>query len=102
MKLYAAELDFRSIADEHDVDTEFPADVDAEAKEATDRFAEARRDAREIPFVTIDPAGSMDLDQAVCIEGGMDGSGFRVYYAIADVAAFIEPGSALELSLIHI
>ena len=96
MKLYAAELDFRSIADEHDVDTEFPADVDAEAKEATDRFAEARRDAREIPFVTIDPAGSMDLDQAVCIEGGMDGSGFRVYYAIADVAAFIEPGSALE------
>ena len=96
MKLYAAELNFRSVAEEHGVATDFPSAVEEQARTSSDRFSAQRRDARDIPFVTIDPAGSMDLDQAVCIEGGLSGSGFRVYYAIADVAAFVEPGSALE------
>lgn len=94
MKLYAAHLNFRSIAEEYQVPTDFPAELHAEAAAATDRYAENRRDARDIPFVTIDPVGSMDLDQAVFIEAR--GEGYRVFYAIADVAAFIEPGSALE------
>ena len=94
MKLYAAPLDFRAIAEEFSVPTDFPPEVSAQAAAAQDRYADQRRDARDIPFVTIDPAGSMDLDQAVFIEA-RDG-GYRVLYAIADVAAFIEPGSALE------
>ncbi|MCT1683412.1 RNB domain-containing ribonuclease [Corynebacterium appendicis] len=94
MKLYAAPLDFRAIADEFDVPTDFPPKLHAEAANAHDRYADQRRDARDIEFVTIDPAGSMDLDQAVAIE--KSGEGYRVFYAIADVAAFIEPGSALH------
>ena len=100
MKLYAAPLDFRAIAAEFSVATDFPAAVTHQAAHAQDRYADSRRDARDIPFVTLDPAGSMDLDQAVYLER-RDG-GYRVFYAIADVAAFIEPGSELELSLIHI
>lgn len=94
MKLYAAQLDFRSIAEEFSLPTEFPAEVLAEAAAARDRYAGDRRDARDIPLVTIDPVGSMDLDQAVFIEDTE--GGFRVLYAIADVAAFVESGSALE------
>lgn len=57
-----------------------------------------RVDLREVEFVTIDPAGSMDLDQAVNIaEASVDGApGWRVLYAIADVAAFVEPGGVVD------
>ncbi|WP_246267020.1 RNB domain-containing ribonuclease [Nonomuraea typhae] len=53
-----------------------------------------REDLTELPFVTIDPPGSMDLDQAVHLE--RLGDGYRVWYAIADVAAFVRPGGALD------
>jgi exoribonuclease R len=53
-----------------------------------------RQDARAFEFVTIDPPGSRDLDQAVHIEPL--GDGWRVRYAIADVAAFVEPGGVLD------
>ena len=43
------------------------------------------------PFVTIDPPGSRDLDQALHLER-RPGGGFRVRYAIADVAAFVDAG----------
>ncbi|HYN99305.1 MAG TPA: RNB domain-containing ribonuclease, partial [Actinomycetota bacterium] len=53
-----------------------------------------RADRRNLELVTIDPPGSMDLDQAFC--AAPLGSGYRVYYAIADVGFFVEPESALE------
>src|SRR5581483_10869513 len=43
---------------------------------------------------TIDPAGSRDLDQALHLE--RTAGGFRFHYAIADVAAFVTPGSQLD------
>ena len=52
-----------------------------------------RRDARDVPFVTIDPAGSRDLDQALHIE--RRAKGWRVRYAIADVPAFVADGGPL-------
>lgn len=94
MKLYAAPLDFRAIVAEYSVPTEFPEEVIQAARDAEDRFRGVRDDARDVGLVTIDPQGSMDLDQALCIS--QRGSGFRVYYAIADVAAFIEPGGPIE------
>ncbi|MEV1206180.1 RNB domain-containing ribonuclease, partial [Microbispora rosea] len=51
-------------------------------------------DRTGLPLVTIDPPGSMDLDQALCIE--RRGTGYRVWYAIADVAAFVRPGGAID------
>jgi len=53
------------------------------------------RDARDIPFVAVDPPGSRDLDQAFAAEPR--GSGHRVFYAIADVAALVEPGGPVDL-----
>jgi exoribonuclease R len=52
------------------------------------------RDARDVPFVTIDPPGSRDLDQAFFAE--RTALGIRVLYAIADVAAFVVPGSLMD------
>jgi len=54
-------------------------------------------DATDLPFVTIDPPSSMDLDQALFIQPR--GSGYRVHYAIADVPAFIAAGSALDVEV---
>jgi len=51
-------------------------------------------DRRDIPFVTIDPEGSRDLDQAYAAQ--RSARGFRVWYAIADVAAFVAPDSVLD------
>lgn len=95
MKLYAAHLDFTAIIDEFRLDPAFPPDVLADAATATDQHAAGRVDATHIPLVTIDPPGSMDLDQAVGITM-LDDERYRVYYAIADPAAFITPGGALH------
>lgn len=50
-------------------------------------------DRCDLPFVTIDNDDSKDLDQALCLE--RRGEGYRVYYALADAAHFVRPGSAL-------
>jgi VacB/RNase II family 3'-5' exoribonuclease len=76
----------------------FPAEVLAEAEQASKRVATAdggRQDRRDLPLVTIDPPGSRDLDQALYIRQGDDG-GFRLFYAIADVGFFVDRGGALE------
>ena len=52
-------------------------------------------DATGIDFFTIDPPTSTDLDQAMHLERRA-GGGYRVHYAIADVAAFVAPGGALD------
>ena len=56
--------------------------------------ARAIADRREIAFVTIDPQGSRDLDQAYAAQ--RTARGYRVWYAIADVASFIDPDSPLD------
>jgi exoribonuclease R len=53
-----------------------------------------RADRTDIPFVTIDPPGSTDLDQALHVTE--HGDGLRVFYAIADVGAFAERGGVIE------
>ncbi|NMR21557.1 RNB domain-containing ribonuclease [Cellulomonas fimi] len=59
------------------------------------RLGEAdRADLRHLELVTVDPPGSTDLDQAVHLE--RTAHGYRVRYAIADVAAFVAPGGALD------
>ena len=72
----------------------FPAEVLAEADESvrSPRLPEA--DETAIPFVTIDPPESMDLDQAMHLE--RRGKGYRVRYAIADVGAFVTPGGPMD------
>ncbi len=73
----------------------FPPEVEAEATASrpSPGLAE-RRDARQVALVAIDPAGSTDLDQALSLE--RRGDGYRFHYAIADVAAFVTPGGAVD------
>lgn len=52
-------------------------------------------DLTHLPFFTIDEEHSKDLDQAICIERREDGSGYKVWYAIADAAWSVRPGTAL-------
>ncbi|UWF78300.1 MULTISPECIES: RNB domain-containing ribonuclease [Microbacterium] len=75
-----------------DAPEEFPAQALAEAEAA--RPAETGRDLREVPFVTLDPAGARDLDQAFHLEGS--DAGYRVRYAIADVPGFVTPEGAVD------
>lgn len=85
---------FDAIRRQLDVPGEFSADVVGETDAAIADAHLPDRDETALPFLTIDPAGSMDLDQAMHLE--RDGDGYRVRYAIADVAAFVAPGGALD------
>jgi exoribonuclease R len=84
-----------AIQGELELDVEFPAEVVAAAVEAAGNPRLPDLDRTDIPFVTIDPKGSRDLDQAMHL--ARDGDGYLVHYAIADLTAFIEPGGALDL-----
>lgn len=57
--------------------------------------AAERVDATDLPLVTLDPAGSRDLDQAFAIEQSAGGRTI-LHYAIADVAAHVRAGGAVE------
>ncbi|MFD0823526.1 ribonuclease catalytic domain-containing protein, partial [Micromonospora zhanjiangensis] len=63
--------------------------------EAAARPPRPPADHTDVPFVTIDPAASRDLDQAMCLSR-RSGGGYRVRYAIADVASYVRPGGDLE------
>ncbi len=79
-----------------EVPVAFPEAVERQAEELLHRppkFVD-HVDRTDIEFVTVDPESSRDLDQAVCIS--RDGDGYLVHYAIADVGAWIEPGSPLD------
>ena len=86
---------FARIRDELGLPTAFPPDVLTAAEQAAARPDLPSQDATELPFLTIDPPGSTDLDQAMHLE--RRGNGYRVRYAIADVGAFVRPGSAIDV-----
>ena len=83
-----------AIRDELDVPGDFPPEAVREAEDAARAPLPAREDRRDLELFTIDPPSSMDLDQAMALS--RSGDGYRVDYAIADVAAFVEPGGALD------
>jgi len=83
-----------TIQEEQKVSPEFPEDVEREAAAAAGQARLPEKDLTDLAFVTIDPESSMDLDQAMYLE--RDGDGYLVHYAIADVAAFVEPGGAID------
>ena len=108
---------------QYEVPAAFPPEALAEAESAATAWAQdgparlladGARDARDLDLVTIDPPGSMDLDQAVLLErltGRAESAGaatgeatepvaaYRVHYAIASLATFVVPGGALDAEL---
>ncbi|MGV9415682.1 RNB domain-containing ribonuclease [Nocardia sp. NPDC003693] len=94
-RIVSAPVDFGAVRTEFGLASDYPSEAVSEAREAVDAFAGHRLDRTDIPLVTIDPPGAMDLDQALCLE--RTPTGFLLHYAIADVAAFIAPGGPLAL-----
>ena len=79
---------------EMEVTPDFPGEVERAAARAAAAPRLPGLDRTDIELVTIDPPGSMDLDQALHLE--RDGDGYVVHYAIADVAAFVTPGDPVD------
>ncbi len=72
--------------------------VEREARGAAERAAatdDARRDLRALPTFTIDPPSARDFDDAISAER-LEGGLIRVWVHIADVAAHVPPGSAVD------
>ena len=93
----AIERAFDRLRRELGVRTAFPSEVLAAAEAAAQRDPaadEGREDRSDLPFVTVDPPGSRDLDQALCLEPTE--SGFRAWYAIADVGFWVDRGGPIE------
>ena len=83
----------------HGVPNEFRRDTLAEAEAAKPAGLAGREDWRDVPFVTIDPADAKDHDDAVHAAPDRDpknAGGFVIDVAIADVAHYVQPGSALD------
>lgn len=72
----------------------FPPAVLAAAEEAAKRAPSAHADRTATPFVTLDPAGSTDLDQAFAIDRA--GGDLLLHYAIADVAWFVDDDGVID------
>jgi len=83
------------IRTEFQVPADFPSAVISAATVAAQRRPSEHVDRTSIRFVTLDPAPSIDLDQAFAIE--KTGSDILLRYAIADVAWFVEDGGALDI-----
>ncbi len=85
---------------QHGLPLDFPEAALAEAEAAPAAVAAAgREDLRDIPFVTIDPEDARDHDDAVWAGPDPDPGnpgGHVLWVAIADVAAHVRPGSALD------
>ncbi|MFV0473284.1 MAG: ribonuclease R [Pikeienuella sp.] len=82
----------------HGVPTEFPEAAIREAEAAKPvKSMKGREDLRHLPLITIDPADARDHDDAVCAEPDPEiEGGWIVWVAIADVAHYVRPGSALD------
>ena len=83
----------------HGIPTGFTPEAEAEAEAAQPPTLAGRQDLRDLPLITIDPADARDHDDAVFAEPDTDAGnegGWIVWVAIADVAAYVRSGTALD------
>lgn len=78
----------------HGIPDIFTAEAEREAEAAREVALGQRTDLRDVPLVTIDGDDARDFDDAVFAEP--EGDGWRIIVAIADVAHYVTPGSALD------
>ncbi|MDO5657218.1 MAG: ribonuclease R [Paracoccus sp. (in: a-proteobacteria)] len=82
---------------QHNIPDDFPDEVIDEADAAQPATMQGREDLRDLPFVTIDPSDARDHDDAVAAMPDPDNDGGMVIWvAIADVAAYVRPNTALD------
>lgn len=83
-----------AIRAQYRIPASFPPAVLAAAQAAARRVPASHADRTGLPFVTLDPAASTDLDQAFAIERA--GGDLLLHYAIADVAWFVDEGGPID------
>ncbi|CTQ48346.1 ribonuclease R [Jannaschia donghaensis] len=84
---------------QHGIRDEFPPEAIQEAENALPPTLAGREDLRHLPLITIDPSDARDHDDACFAEADADpanAGGHILWVAIADVAAYVTPGSALD------
>jgi ribonuclease R len=84
---------------QHGIPDDFPDAVIAEADAQKPAVLSGREDMRDMPLVTIDPADARDHDDACWAHADDDPKnegGYVIWVAIADVAHYVTPGSALD------
>lgn len=84
---------------QHGIPDHFPDEVMAEADRAKPVGLKGREDLRDLPVITIDPSDARDHDDACFAQADDDPDnegGHVLWVAIADVAAYVTPGSALD------
>lgn len=94
-RIHSTSIDFQALRRELELPEQFPPAAQAQAEQAAQLVRLPDLDRTELPFVTIDPPGSLDLDQAMCLSR-RNGGGYRVHYAIADVFSYVAAGGPLE------
>ncbi len=83
------------VAAKYQLPTQFDVDADEEAAASGPPSAEGREDLTSLPFMTVDGEDARDFDDAVAAVR-KPGGGFSVFVAIADVAAYVPAGGALD------
>jgi ribonuclease R len=74
----------------------FPPGVERAAREASETVEPgARKDFRDLPTFTIDPATAKDFDDAISAEE-IEPDHWRIWVHIADVSAYVKPGSQID------
>ncbi len=84
---------------QHGIPNHFPDAVLADAEKLSGFTKAGRKDLTQVPLVTIDPVDARDHDDAVFAapdDAKGNVGGFKVIVAIADVAAYVRPGTALD------
>jgi len=84
---------------QHGIPDDFPDDAIEDADRAKPAGLQGREDLRDLPLITIDPADARDRDDACHAHADDDpknAGGFVLWVAIADVAHYVRPGSALD------
>jgi len=91
---HALDAGLAGIRQQYTLPTAFPPAVLQAADDAARRAPTEHADLTAMPFITLDPATSTDLDQAFTIEAA--GSDLILHYAIADVAWFVQDGDPID------
>ncbi len=98
-KTFEPRAELAGIYRKYNLDTAFPAEVEREVAGIPDEVKPkellGRLDYRDVPTFTIDPDDAKDFDDALSLEN-LDGGDVRIGIHIADVSAYVKPGTALD------
>ena len=98
-RTHEPDAEFKAILHKFDLNPRFPAAVEKQTKSIPEKVRPQdignRQDCRDIFTFTIDPDDAMDFDDALSVEQ-LDGGKVRVGVHIADVSAYVKPGTALD------